>query len=309
MRDHVLVTGGAGFIGSHLIEALLEKRGYTVTALDVVPKEAAWRLKDVMDRIDYRWQSVFDVHTLHDFDVVCHLAAVADVPYAIKSPFDTLYQNVMGTLTMLEALRRSVRVRRFIYTSSEAAYGTALPEELPMKEDQIFRPKNPYDVSKASADLLTQAYFRGFNCPTVVVRSSANFGPRMRLNQAITIFLRQALNGEPITVEGGEQTRDFVYVDNFVDGIMKVIETSKDIRGETFNLGTGRELSILFVAQSCIDVTNSDSTIKILPYRGGERGVRIRFDISKAKEVLGYEPTVSFEEGLRRTAEWVRTTL
>ena len=308
MRDHVLVTGGAGFIGSHLTRALLE-RGYAVTVLDVVPKEASWRLKEVMNRIDYRWQSVFDVHSLNDFDIVCHLAAIADVPYAIKSPFDTLYQNVMGTLTMLEALRRSDRVRRFIYTSSEAAYGSALPEELPIKETQIFRPKNPYDASKASGDLLTLAYFRGFNCPTVIVRSSANFGPKMRQNQAISIFLRQALKGEPITVEGGEQTRDFVYVANFVDGITKAIETSKDIHGEAFNLGTGRELSIMEVAQKCVDVTNSDSSIETLPYRGGEKGVRIRFDITKAREVLGYEPTVSFEDGLRRTAEWMRTIL
>ncbi|NVM57788.1 MAG: GDP-mannose 4,6-dehydratase [Desulfobacterales bacterium] len=308
MRERVLITGGAGFIGSHLTEALLE-RGYTVTVLDVVPKEAAWRLKGIMDRIDYRWQSVFDVWILNEFDVVCHLAAVADVPYAIKSPLDTVYQNVMGTLTMLEALRRSDRVRRFIYTSSEAAYGSAHPKELPVKENQIFRPKNPYDASKASGDLMTQAYFRGFNCPTVVVRSSANFGPRMRPKQAISIFLRQALKGEPITVEGGEQTRDFVYVANFVDGITKVIETSKDIHGEAFNLGTGRELTILEVAQKCIDVTNSDSSVKILPYRGGEKGVRIRFDITKARRILGYEPKITFEEGLRRTAEWMRTAL
>ena len=307
MRDHVLITGGAGFIGSHLAKALLE-RGYGVTVLDVVPEEGAWRLKDIMAQIEYRWQSIFDIHSLNA-DIVCHLAAIADVPFAIKSPFYTLYQNVMGTLTMLQALRRSPRVRRFIYASSEAAFGSAPPEELPIKEDQIFRPKNPYDVSKASADLLTQAYFRGFNCPTVVVRSSANFGPTMRLKQALAIFLRQALKGEPITVEGGEQTRDFVYVANFVDGIVKAIETSKDIGGETFNLGTGLELSIFQVAQKCIDVTNSDSSIKVLPYRGGEKGVRTCLDISKAKAVLGYGPTVSFEEGLRRTAEWIRTTL
>ena len=302
------MTGGAGFIGSHLVEALLE-RGYSVTVLDVVPLENAWRLKDVKHRINYRWQSVFDVWTLDDFDIVCHLAAVADVPYAVKSPFDTVYQNVMGTLTMLEALRRSPGVRRFLYTSSEAAYGTAKPEELPIKEEQVFRPKNPYDVSKASGDLLTQAYYRGFNCPTVVVRSSANFGPRMRLNQAISIFLRQAIRNEPITVEGGEQTRDFVYVSNFVDGIMKAIETDKDISGESFNLGTGRELSILEVAQKCKEVTYSLSSIEIFPYRGGEKGVRIQFDISKAKAILGYEPKVSFEEGLARTAKWMRTIL
>ena len=184
----ILITGGAGFIGSHLVEALVDKAGYDVTVLDVVPKEYAWRLKAVLDKISYRWQSVFDVHSLNDFDVVCHLAAVADVPYAMTSPFDTLYQNVMGTLTVLEALRRSPNVSRFISTSSEAAYGTAKPEELPIKEDQIFRPKNPYDASKASSDILTLTYHRGFNCPTVVVRSSANFGPRMRLRQAIASF-------------------------------------------------------------------------------------------------------------------------
>ena len=98
-------------------------------------------------------------------------------------------------------------------------------------------------------------------------------------------------------------------MDNFVDGITKAVETSKDISGEAFNLGTGMELSILEVAQKCVDATNSDSSIKVLPYRGGEKGVRVRFDISKAKAVLEYEPTVSFEDGLRRTAKWMKTTL
>lgn len=304
----VLVTGGAGFIGSHLVQFLLEGE-HRVRVMDVVPKGSAWRLKGVMDEIEYVWQSVFDVHSLEGFDVVCHLAAIADVPFSYMSPFETLYQNVMGTLTVLEALRRSPSVKRFIYTSSEAAFGKALPDEIPIKEDQIFRPKNPYDVSKASADLLTQAYFRCFNCPTVVVRSSCNFGPRMRLNQAVSIFLRQGLKGEPLTVEGGEQTRDFVYVENFVDGIVKAIESKRDINGETFNLGTGRELSILEVAKKCIELTNSRSSIKILPYRGGEKGARICFDICKAKAILGYQPTITFEEGLLRTAEWMRMIL
>lgn len=302
----VLITGGAGFIGSHLAKNLLD-RGHEITILDVVIKENAARLKPIMDQIDYQWKSVFDVHNLNMFDAVCHLAALADVPYAVTSPVDTIYQNVMGTLNMLEALRRSPDVRRFILTSSEAAYGSAKPEELPIKETQPFRPKNAYDVSKASSDLMTQAYFRGYDCPTVVVRSSANFGPQMRLKQALSIFLMQALKNEPITVEGGDQTRDFVYVQNFVDGITKTIETDENISGEAFNLGTGRELSIKEVAEKCIEATNSTSEIRVLPYRGGEKNVRVQFDISKAKQILGYEPEISFEDGLDKTVEWMRT--
>jgi nucleoside-diphosphate-sugar epimerase len=208
---------------------------------------------------------------------------------------------------MLEALRRSPDVQRFILTSSEAAYGSARPEELPIKETQVFRPKNPYDVSKASSDLMTQAYYRGFGSPTVVVRSSANFGPYMRLNQALSIFLRQALKNEPITVEGGDQTRDFVYVQNFVNGITQAIETDDDISGEAFNLGTGRELSIREIAEKCREAAHSDSEIRVLPYRGGEKDVRVRFDITKAKDMLGYEPTISFEKGLELTVSWMRS--
>lgn len=303
----VLITGGAGFIGSHLARNLLEK-GHEVTVLDVIQREAATRLEPIMDQIDYLWGSVFDIHNLKGFDVICHLAAMADVPYAMNNPVDTIHQNVMGSLNMLEALRRSPGVQRFILTSSEAAYGSALPEELPVKETQPFRPKNPYDVSKASSDLMTQAYFKSYGCPTVVVRSSANFGPQMRLKQALSIFLMQALKDEPITLEGGDQTRDFVYVQNFVDGITKVIEyDGDDINGEAFNLGTGRELSLKEVAQKCIEATGSQSEIRILPYRAGEKNVRVQFDISKAREKLGYNPEVSFEDGLDKTVEWMRT--
>ena len=305
---HVLITGGAGFIGSHLAKALLQ-RDYQVTVLDIIPRENALRLKPIINKINYRWQSVFDIHDLAGYDFVCHLAAMADVPYAMNSPFDTVYQNVMGTLVMLEALRRSSYTKRFILTSSEAAYGSAKAEELPVKETQVFRPKNPYDVSKASSDLMTQAYYRGFGCPTVVARSSANFGPYMRLKQALSIFLTQALKGEPITVEGGDQTRDWVYVDNFVDGIIKILECPQDISGEAFNLGTGRELTILEVAKKCNEIVGGKSEIKVLPYRGGEKGVRVCFDINKAKVLLEYEPKVSFEEGLFRTVEWMKTVV
>lgn len=305
--SHFCLIGGAGFLGSHLTDRLLADGGHKVTVVDLVPPTGASNLAPVMGKVTYRWKSALDlsVEDLEGADVVVHLASQADVPLALASPRYTFEQNVLAVVNTLEVIRARRSDARYIYLSSENVYGNIPYERLPVTEEETLRPANPYGASKAAADLTCQSYERAYGMNIKVLRLGTLFGPRGRLKQVIPIFIQQALEGKPITLEGkGEQSRDLNYVTNVVDGIVRASESpAKGV----FNLASGRETKVRDLAETILKITGSSSKIEYKPYRAGEQGLRIALSIEKARAEFGYEPIVSLEKGLEETLRWLRT--
>lgn len=303
------IIGGAGFLGSHLVEHLLADDSNEVLVSDILHPDGAAKIARWRDKIQYKWQSTQDipVSDLSDIDFVIHCAAQADVALALSSPHYTFQQNVLSLVHVLEILRNTGTDTTLIYTSSYDAYGIVPYEHIPVTEDEALRPANPYGVSKASADLLCQAYAKTFGARIVILRCSAIFGPRARTTQVIPMFINRALQNKDLNVEGdGSQTGDFNYVSQAVEGIML---TSKNGRsGEVYNLGSGQETSILSLAKLIIAMTGSNAEIIFRPWRKGEQGKRLVLSIAKAERELGYRPTIPLEEGLKRTIDWFKAT-
>lgn len=304
-----LIVGGSGFLGAHLVRRLVGD-GEGVAVLDVVAPENAVRLRDVLEKVEYRWGSAQDVkqEQLRPFDVIVYLAAQADVPLALTSPMYTWQANTLGVLHMLEQMYGAGSNQRLIYMSSENVYGKAPDDHIPITEDEALRPVNPYGASKAGADLLCQSYM-GPKAVTVL-RSTTMYGEGARLKQVIPIFIRQALAGKNITIEGdGSQTRDFNYVGNVVDAIRAAAAYGSP-QG-VYNIASGEELSIRKIAETIIHEvqarTPTESGLEFRDWRVGEKGLRLALSYDRAKRDLGYEPRVPFRDGIGRTIEWLRS--
>lgn len=306
-----LVIGGAGFLGSHLLPVLLDA-AQEVTVQDVIPSEAATKLKPVIKDIRYLWKSVLDITSddIRGYDHIISLAAQGDVPLAISSPKWTYTLNLDSTLALLESVRQYAAQNRgaplkVVYMSSDNVYGQVPPERLPVVEDEPMRPANAYGASKAAAELFINAYIRQWNLPIVILRGTSMYGEGARLKQVIPIFIQQALKNEAITIEGdGSQTRDFNYVKNTATAILMAIQA--EVTHGTWNIGSGKEASIKELAQLIVKLTGSKSEIVHEPWRHGEEGLRLFLSIERAKRDLGYSPAYSQEEGLERTIQWFR---
>lgn len=309
MTKAIFITGVAGFLGSSLARRCQEL-GWEVHGIDLVPYSDARRLEGV-HLTTYRWGSLVDVevNAVPLVNYIVHAGAVADVPFAEKSPSYTMQQNVMGTQRLMEAIRLahgtvlSDNLERVAVMSSESVYGHTFPGRI--AEDTTLNPTNIYAASKAAEELVARSYYHSYGLPVSIIRSSTIFGPGGRLNQVMPIFLRQALDGKEITVHGdGKQSRDFQYIDNAVDGILKVLECDQ-ATGDVFNIAGDNEISVVELAHACVQVTGSGSQVVHTPQRPGEQDLHLTPDISHARQVLGYEPLVSFEEGLKYVAGWL----
>jgi UDP-glucose 4-epimerase len=302
---HHLIIGGAGFVGSHLVERLLHN-GHYVTVSDLIPPDSARNLGPFIDNIKYSWKSAEDLES-RDFegvDSVIFLASQADVPLALSSPRYTFHRNILGLVHVLELLRSKSRTR-LIYMSTKNVYGIVPANRIPIVEDEPLKPADPYGASKAAADLACLSYANAYDMPIIVLRSSGVFGPRSRLKQVVPIFIRQALANRPITIEGdGSQKTDLNYVGNLVDAIASAAENGE--KG-VYNIAYGREVSILELANEIIAITKSKSKIIFIPWRPGEQGLRLVLSIEKAKRELAYYPKISLSEGLQKTVEWLKS--
>jgi nucleoside-diphosphate-sugar epimerase len=302
----ILVTGAAGFLGSHVVPGLL-KNGHHVIAQDVLAPEMATKLKDCLNEIEYRWEGLVDIRpkSLSGVDFVLHFATQGDIPLANSSPTYTFQLNTDAVLSLLIALKETKTP--MIAMSTENVYGRLPQEKLPAKEDEATNPTNSYSASKVAMEALCHAYSFQYGIPIGIIRSSTLFGERSRPRQVISIFARQALSGQPITIEGdGSQSRDFNYVSNMVAAMMKAIRKVNARSGyQVWNIGSGEETSIRELVESIIRISKSSSKIINNPPRLGEEG-RLCMSIEKARKELDYSPDVSIEEGLKKTVSWMK---
>ncbi len=309
----VLVTGAAGFLGSWVVPALLE-RGDEVVACDILTPDQATRLKPVMDKIQYRWMSVVDLTREHlkGVDQVVHLSGVTDVPLANSSPRYTFQLNVDAALSLFLAAQEAKTP--VLAMSSENVYGSIPAERLPAVEDEPPRPRNSYAASKVAMETIGHWVAVQYKVPVTVIRSSTLFGPRMRTKQIVSIFSRQALEGKDLTIEGdGSQTRDFNSIENMLGAILRVTELQRpgadlDRGFHVYNIGSGDEMSVLQLVRMIVRLTDSPSKIVHKDWRPGEEG-RLCVSIEKARKELGYEPKVSVEEGLSRLIDSLRNEM
>jgi len=305
-----LVTGGAGFIGSHLCDYLLEK-GYRVIAADNLSTGNSKNIAHLKGNDNFTYIQIDvskNINIDSDLDYIFHFASPASPIDYQELPIETMMVNSLGTLNCLELAEK--KGARFLLASTSEAYGD--PLEHPQKES-YWGNVNPvgirscYDESKRYAEALTMSFFRKRGVDARIIRIFNTYGPRMRGNDGRVVpnFITQALKGDPLTVYGdGTQTRSFCYVSDLVVGISKVM-FSEGIAGELFNLGNPGEFTILELAEMTKRLTNSDSeiTYRELPK---DDPMRRKPDITKIKETLGWEPTVPLEEGLGRTIDWFR---
>ena len=301
-----LVTGGSGFGGCGLVERLLD-RGYKVTVIDIVAPSHAENLREVIDHpnLRYVWKSVhdIDIRDIEGHDVVVHFAAQADVPMSFPSPIWTVWENAIGTVRVLEAIK-GVGIDRFLLPSSGNVFGRAA--YVPIDERHPLTPHNPYAASKACQEMLAYAYWRAYAVPVVVMRNGVVIGERMRREIFVFKWLYNILQDKPIIVEGGKQTRDPCYVGDTVNAWLLAIEAPREkVVGETFQVSRGKEYTLEEIASEAMKVAGKEVPIKYEPYRPGEEGMRECFDISKARNVLGYEPRVDLTEALEKTAAWI----
>ncbi len=300
--QRVLVTGGAGFIGSHLVEALVGPN--EVSVLDDFSTGSRANLPGsvTVHEGDVREEAVIE-RAMDGVDVVFHLAALVDVDRSVDDPRASHAINAAATLSLLERARRADT--RVVFASSAAVYGS--PDSTPTSETAAARPRSPYGLDKLTADHYCRLYHELYGLETVALRFFNVYGPRQSAGAysgVIDVFMRQAMAGDPITVHGdGTQTRDFVHVDDVVEAVRRAAAT--DRTGTSFNVGTGSAVSILELAEHVREVTGSDSPVTHEAPRPGDIEHSCA-DVSRARSALGYEPSRSLAEGLETVRDWLQ---
>jgi nucleoside-diphosphate-sugar epimerase len=306
-----LVTGGAGFIGSNTVDELV-RRGHSVVVLDDLSSGKEDNLAEVRNKITYIKGSITDIEVvrkaMHEAEYVLHLAARTSVPRSVKDPIETNKINIDGTLNVLVAAKE-LKVKRVVFAASSSAYGET--PTLPKVETMQPEPISPYGVTKYVGELYSQTFGRCYGLENVSLRYFNIFGPRQDpsspysgvLAKFCTAFLEDA---QPVVFGDGGQTRDFTYVENAVQANLLACE-APNVSGKVFNVGVGGRVSLNEVLHELRKITGKALEAKYEPPRDGD--IRdSQADIFQAREYLGYEPQVSFEEGLARTFEWYRET-
>lgn len=306
---HYLVTGGAGFIGSHLTEELI-RRGERVRVIDSLITGHRKNLAHLTG-VDFVEGDLADLavarSAVEGVDYVLHQAAIPSVPRSVEDPITSNRANIDSTLNLLVAAR-DARVRRVVYAGSSSAYGNT--PTLPKHEEMPANPLSPYALQKLVGEQYMRLFTSLYGVETVVIRYFNVFGPRQDPSSpysgVISVFAKALLENRAPTIYGdGEQTRDFTYVANVVDGVLRSV-TAPEASGEVINVATGTQISLNRLFASMRDTVGS----RVEPAYGPARSGDVRdslADISRARTVLGYEPLVSLEEGLTKTIDWYRS--
>jgi len=315
MRRTILVTGGAGFIGSNFVRYLLENYSeYTVIVLDALTY--AGNGDNFANGVSRCPRFTFWYGNVRNPEIVNELAARADAivhfaaeSHVARSIFDNaiFYEtDVLGTQVVANAVVKHANVERFIHISTSEVYGTAV--QAPMTEDHPLNPLSPYASAKAGADRLVYSYWATYEIPAVIVRPFNTYGPRQHLEKAIPRFITSAMLEEPLTIHGsGESARDWVYVGDLCRGIDRALHADlATVKGQVINLGSGKDTQVREIATMIIDkMDKSPALLTSIGDRPGQVARHIA-GTERAKQLLGWEATTSLDEGLDRTIEWYR---
>lgn len=312
MGKKVLVTGADGFIGSHLIEMLLEE-GYDVKAFVYYNSFNSWGW---LDSLDKRKQSQIEVFTgdirdpngvreaMKEIDEVFHLAALIAIPFSYHSPDSYVDTNIKGTLNVLQAAR-DLGTKRILVTSTSEVYGTA--KYVPIDEEHPLQGQSPYSATKIGADRIAESFYRSFNLPITIVRPFNTYGPRQSARAVIPTIITQLLSGKKeIKLGSLTPTRDFNYVKDTAKGFIEIAKSEKTI-GEEINIATCREISIKQLANELIKQINKDAKIiceeeRLRPEKSEVN--RLLGSNEKIKRLTNWNPNFTFEEGIKETIEW-----
>jgi NAD dependent epimerase/dehydratase len=310
-KKRVFVTGAGGFIGSHLVEELI-RRGATVRAFVRYNSRGEWGLLDklapeVRRDIEVIAGDLRDPdavrRALSTSEIVFHLAALVGIPYSFVHPREVVETNVLGTMNVMTAALES-GVERVVHTSTSEVYGTA--QAVPMTEEHPIRPQSPYAASKVGADLLAASFRRSFDLPLVTARPFNAYGPRQSARAVIPTIIVQALTGDRVELGAVTPTRDFTYVEDTVDGFLRLAGAQPN--DEVIHLGSGFEISIGDLAAKVVEVIGKPVELVSVEERkrpGSSEVERLFCDASKARSLLGWAPRVPLEKGLARTISWV----
>jgi UDP-glucose 4-epimerase len=316
-----LITGGCGFIGSSLIARLLRENpetkirvldNYSVGTKDDLNEAVSFineNTEPKSDGIEFVEGDIRDYDTCHKCcdgtDVILHLAANTGVAPSVENPRYDMETNVIGTFNILEAARQN-NIKKFIFASSGATIGEVEP---PIHEEKVQKPVSPYGTSKLAGEAYCSAYFRTFGIKTVSLRFGNVYGPLSKHKSSVVAkFLKQAFDGEPLEIYGdGTQTRDFIYIDDLIQAIM--LSVKSDVGGEVFQIATFKETTVNEIAEKIKYLFESETGKKVSIVHGETRlgDVKRNYsDISKARQMLGFSPEFSLDEGLLNTFEYFR---
>jgi len=310
----ILITGSDGFIGSHLVERFLNEdcqiRAFvyynsfnTWGWLDNLPKNDLKKIDVVSGDIR---DADFVRSTVKDIDIICHLAALISIPYSYVAPESFVETNVNGTLNIIQAAK-DYNVNKVLITSTSETYGSAL--YTPIDEKHPYQPQSPYSATKIAADHIAMSFYYSFNLPITIIRPFNTYGPRQSNRAIIPTIITQILNkNKELKLGNLTPTRDLTYVEDTCEAYLKICKKD-NLDGEVINIGSSNEISIKTLVEKIKKLMNSDIKVstdnqRVRPSKSEVD--RLYANIDKAKELIGWEPTISLENGLKRTIDWFR---
>ncbi len=316
-NKQVLVTGAGGFIGSHLTERLA-KIGANVKAFVRYNSRNDWGLlellsPELMNNLEVIQGDLKDSEAVKnaaiDVDTIFHLGALIAIPYSYVHPRETIETNILGTLNILNAAKET-SVKKIVHTSTSEVYGTA--KYVPIDEKHPLQGQSPYSASKIGADKIAESYHLSYGLPVAIIRPFNTYGPRQSARAIIPTIITQALTGTNIKLGATTPKRDLTYVDDTVNGFIKVAESKKAI-GEVINISSNTEISIGDLAKKIISIIDQDhlklKTDKKRIRPKASEVMRLKGDNRKAKRLLGWKPKISIDEGLATTIKWISKNL